>query len=236
MSTPLQAILFDLDDTLLDNNMEQFLPHYFQRLAAWVSHVMPPQEFIAHLMQATRAMMANDGRATNEEVFAAAFYPLAGRPREEMEPLFLQFYAQEFPQLREYTRRKPEARAVVQAAVERGYDLAVATNPLFPAAAIWQRLEWAGVADLPFRLVTTYENSRACKPSPIYFQQICADLGRPAEACLMVGDDPVDMAAARIGCPTFYIADAGKPLPPDVPAPSYRGTLADVAALLHDGP
>jgi FMN phosphatase YigB (HAD superfamily) len=232
MPIPLEALLLDLDDTLLENDMGRFLPHYFQRLSAWASAIMPPDEFIARLMQATHVMMANDGRDTNEEVFAAAFYPLAGRPREEMEPFFEQFYIQEFPKLRPYTRRKPEARTVVRAALDRGYDLVVATNPLFPAAAIWQRLEWAGVADFPYRLVTTYENSRACKPNPLYFRQICDTIGRPAEACLMVGDDPMDLAAAHVGCPTFYVGGDGQALPDDVPAPSYRGTLTDVMGLL----
>lgn len=73
MPTQLQALLLDLDDTLLENDMAQFLPHYFQRLSAWVSAIMPPVEFIAHLMQATQSMVANDGRDTNEEVFAAVF-------------------------------------------------------------------------------------------------------------------------------------------------------------------
>jgi HAD superfamily hydrolase (TIGR01549 family) len=231
-TTSFQAILFDLDGTLLDNDMDEFLPHYFQRLGDWVSSIVPHKPFIAHLMQATRAMMANDGRDTNEEAFAAVFYPLAGRPRAEMEPVFQDFYDREFPHLRQYTRRRPEARTVVQAALDHGCDVVVATNPLFPASAIWQRIEWAGVADLPFRLVTTYENSRACKPNPLYFEQICSTIGRPAHACLMVGDDPVDMAAAQVGCATFFAIDAGKALPPDTPPPTYRGTLADVAALL----
>lgn len=232
MPTPLKALLLDLDGTLLENNMERFLPHYFQRLSAWVSAIMPPNAFITHLMQATQKMLTNDGRDTNEEVFAAAFYPLAGRPREEIEPFLDQFYTREFPKLRADTRRRPEARTVVQMALDRGYDLVVATNPLFPATAIWQRLEWAGVADFPYRLVTTYENSRACKPNPLYFQQICDTIGRPAEACLMVGDDPMDLAAAHVGCPTYFLADDDTALPDDVPAPSFRGTLADIVKLL----
>ena len=77
-----QAILFDLDGTLLDSNMENFLPHYFARLAARVTDIAPPKAFIAHLLAATEHMLANDGRVTtNEEVFAAAFYPFAGHSR-----------------------------------------------------------------------------------------------------------------------------------------------------------
>ena len=54
--TKFQAILFDLDGTLLDSNMENFLPHYFSRLAARVAHIAPPKAFIAHLLAATEFM------------------------------------------------------------------------------------------------------------------------------------------------------------------------------------
>src|SRR5512136_216477 len=114
MSNTLKAILFDLDGTLLDSSMENFLPHYFSRLAARVADIVPPKVFIAHLLEATEVMMANDGRATNEEVFSAAFYPFAGYTRVELEPIFMDFYERDFPALREFTRRKPEARTVVQ--------------------------------------------------------------------------------------------------------------------------
>ena len=90
--TKFQAILFDLDGTLLDSNMENFLPHYFSRLAARVAHLAPPKVFIAHLLAATEHMLANDGRATNEAVFSAAFYPFAGHTRAELEPIFDDFY------------------------------------------------------------------------------------------------------------------------------------------------
>ncbi len=232
MDEAIRAILLDLDGTLLDNDMDQFLPHYFQRLGTWVRDIMPPQEFIDHLLRATQAMMANDGRATNEEVFAAAFYPLAGHGRAEMERVFVDFYAHEFPRLRQHTRRRPDARPLVQEALERGYDLVIATNPLFPATAIEQRMEWAGVAGFPYRLVTTYENSRACKPNLLYFKQVCTAIGRAPDECLMVGDDAMDMVAARLGCATFFVAAPGKELPAGIPTPSHRGTLADLRALL----
>ncbi len=232
MPQTIKAVLFDLDGTLLDNYMEAFLPHYFQRLAAWVSHILPPDEFLDHLMRASEAMMANDGRATNEEVFAATFYPLAGRPRHELEPVFADFYADEFPKLRQYTRRKPEARQAVQQAFDLGCDVVIATNPLFPATAIEERLEWAGVADFPYRLVTTYENSRACKPNLLYFEHILERIGQSAEACLMVGDENWDMVAAHLGCVTFLVPGPATRLDAATPSPTYRGTLAGLGELL----
>jgi FMN phosphatase YigB (HAD superfamily) len=229
----IKAILFDLDGTLLDSNMENFLPHYFKRLSARVAHIAPPKEFIAHLMAATEAMLANDGRATNEQVFSAAFYPFAGHARAELEPIFQDFYANDFPKLRENTRCKPEARPVVQLAFSLGYDVVISTNPLFPETATRQRLEWAGVDDFPYRLVTTYENSRFCKPNLRYFDAIAEYLGHPPEACLVVGDEDMDMVAGRVGCPTFLVPGPSTNLDPATPEPTYRGTLAELAALLE---
>ncbi len=233
MNKTIKAILFDLDGTLLDNHMEAFLPHYFQRLAARVAHVLPPDEFMDHLMRGSEAMMANDGRATNEEVFAATFYPLTGHPRHELEPVFADFYANDFPALRQYTRRKPAARQVVQRAFDLGCDVVIATNPLFPAVAIEQRLEWAGVADFPYRLVTTYENSRACKPNLLYYEHIMERIGRGPEACLMVGDEDWDMVAAHLGCATFLVPGPATRLDPATPPPTYQGTLAGLGELLQ---
>jgi FMN phosphatase YigB (HAD superfamily) len=233
MKIPIRAVLFDLDGTLLSNDMDVFLPHYFRLLTARVAHLVPPDGFMTHLMQATRAMLANDGHTTNEEAFAREFYPRVARSREELEPIFQDFYANDFPALRQYTQPKPEARQVVQQAFDLGYDVAIATNPLFPATAIEQRLEWAGVASFPYRLVTTYENSRATKPNLLYFEQILETLGHPAEAALVVGDEDMDMVAAHLGCSTFLVRGPRTELAASTPRPTYEGALAEVGVLLE---
>jgi FMN phosphatase YigB (HAD superfamily) len=233
MHHTIRAILFDMDGTLLDNDMNVFLPHYFELLSAHVAHILPREPFMARLMQASQKIQGNDGRATNEQVFAAAFYPLDGHLREEIEPLFLEFYAHTFPTLQAYTRRLPEARQVVQSAFDLGCDVVVATNPFFPATAVEQRLAWAGVADFPYRLVTSYENSRAAKPNLLYFEQILETIGQPPEASLVVGDEDMDMVAGHLGCRTFLVRGPRTELAPTTPKPTYEGTLADVGALLQ---
>lgn len=229
------AVLFDLDGTLLDNHMDTFLPHYFQRLTGRVSHILPADLFMARLLQGSQAMLDNDGSRTNEEAFAETFFPVAGQTREDLEPLFMDFYDRDFPALREYTGSKPEARSVVEAAFHGGRDVVIATNPLFPATAIHQRLEWAGVSDFPYNLVTTYENSRACKPNLIYFEHILEALGRSPEECLVVGDENMDMVAAHLGCSTYLVPGPATRLDPSTPEPAYRGTLDGVGQLLRDG-
>ncbi len=233
MKSPIRAVLFDLDGTLLSNDMDVFLPHYFRLLATRVARLVAPDEFMTHLMQASEAMLANDGHMTNEEVFAREFYPRVACSREELEPIFQDFYANDFPVLRQYTQRRPEARQVVQQAFDLGYDVAIATNPLFPATAVEQRLEWAGVDGFPYRLVTTYENSRATKPNLLYFEQILETLGHPAEAALVVGDEDMDMVAAHLGCSTFLVPGPRTELAASTPRPTYEGALAEVGALLE---
>jgi len=230
---PIRAVLFDLDGTLLDSNMEAFLPRYFKALSTCVAHLVEAERFIECLLQATQAMLENDGQDTNEEVFARAFYPKIGRSRETLEPVFERFYEREYPKLGHLTCRKPEARRVVGSAFALGHQVVIATNPLFPAKAITCRLGWAGIEDYPYSLVTSFENSRACKPNLRYFADIIDRLGLRAEACLVVGNEDLDMVAARLGCPTFLVTDHAAALGPQIPEPTYRGTLLDLEKMLQ---
>lgn len=228
-----KAILFDLDGTLLDHDMRNdFIPQYFALLTRHLAEWIPPDKLIASVMRGSDAMTDNDGSRTNEEAFAAVFYPLVGYPREELEPRFMDFYERIFPTLRQHTAPKPEARLAVQTAFDKGYDVVIATNPHFPTLATQHRLAWAGVEDFPFRKVTTYENSRFAKPSLGYYQEILDELGCAPEEALVIGDEAMDMVAARLGCATFLIPGPATKMEEIVPPPTYQGTLADVIALL----
>ncbi len=234
LDSDIKAILFDLDGTLLAVNLDLFIQQYLKLLSESLAHFIAPKKLIPCLLKASAALDKNDGTKTNEKVFEEIFFPLIGYKREEIEPIFDNFYDQVFPELRRYTRRKPEARSVVQLAFDRGIDVVIATTPLLPETAIVQRLEWAGVpvTDFPFRLITTFENSRANKPNIIYYKQILEEIGHPAERCLMVGDEDKDMMAANLGLKTFLVLGSNKEFDPNTPEPNYRGTLADLEKLL----
>jgi ribonucleotide monophosphatase NagD (HAD superfamily) len=59
-------------------------------------------------------------------------------------------------------------------------------------------------------------------------------ISRPPQACLMVGDEDMDMVAAHLGCRTFLVPSGRTELAPSTPQPNWQGTLGDVYALLQD--
>jgi HAD superfamily hydrolase (TIGR01549 family) len=225
----LKALLFDLDNTLLGNSMDTFMEPYFELVSGHVADLMAPRAFIAALMTGTRAVIANaDPELTNEEAFWQAFESDTGRSRHEFIPALDEFYKTRFSELQSLTEQRSVAPQVVQFALDAGYHVVVATNPLFPRVAIEQRLAWAGVPvdEHDFALVTTFENMHAAKPATAYYTEIVERLGiKPWEA-LMIGDDwDNDIAPAdRMKLHTYWVA------PDDVPAPAplqatSRGTL-----------
>jgi FMN phosphatase YigB (HAD superfamily) len=230
----IKAILFDLDGTLLDIDLDKFIPQYLNLLAQSVAHIIPPKKFISKILMASKAVEENNGKHTNDDVYTEVCFPLEGYSRKEIQPFIDNFYENDFSQLRECAKKKPEARDIVQTVFDKGYDVVIATTPLLPATAVEQRLEWAGVADFPYRLITTIENSHATKTLThlLYYEQILDKIGYPAESCLMVGDEDKDMIAKRLGMQTYFITGENKEFSPDIPEPTYKGSLAELKLLL----
>jgi FMN phosphatase YigB (HAD superfamily) len=234
----IKALLFDLDNTLLENDMETFIPAYLSALGDHMSEHFPPATFVRHIMRASNDMTTDtDPGCTNMEVFDAAFFPAVGRTRQELEPLFDDFYANRFPDLRHVTRPVSGARSLVEWALAQGFQVVIATNPLFPLTAIAQRLEWAGVSvdEFPYHLVTSYEDMHATKPHTAYYLEICQRLGREAEECLMVGDEwQMDVQPAlALGMQAYWIAAPDQAVPEGEFEPAGRGSLADFASWIR---
>ena len=234
----LKTILFDLDGTLLPIDTDRFVHQYMKSLSAHMGHLIPPAQLVQQIWASTEAMIRNtDPAHTNERVFADDFFPKVQKEETELMPVFDAFYREKFCHLQEVCPGLPGlARQVVQAALDRGYEVALTTNPIFPRMAIEERMRWIGVHDLPWRLVTVYEEMHACKPQPAYYQEVLSLLGRAPGECLMVGNDvQEDGIAAKVGIPVFFVTDHLINRT-DTPVPADRsGTLAQFLERLTVG-
>jgi FMN phosphatase YigB (HAD superfamily) len=235
------TLLFDLDNTLLGNQAEAFGPAYFQALARHLQPYAPPQSLIHTLLAAIQRMVENrQPDQTLEAVFDASFYPALGLEKEALRAAIDAFYIQEFPRLRQLTHPRPEAIQLVETALERGYRVAIATNPLFPRTAIMQRLEWAELPAerYPFSLVPSFETFHFAKPHADVLAEFLARMGWPTDPVVMVGDDlQNDIAPARkLGIPAFWIAPETAALPAGPEAPSAKGTITDLLPWLDATP
>jgi HAD superfamily hydrolase (TIGR01549 family) len=226
----MKAYLFDLDGTLLFINMDEFIKEYIKKLSAFVAHKIDPALFAPCLMASTRQMIVNENAdLTNEAVFDEHFFASCGVEREELWPLFHTFYEEVFPTLSHFSKSNPLARPLIERLLSKQKKVVVATNAVFPKIAIEARLKWAGVGDLPFDWITSYETSHSCKPNPQYYTEIAERIGVSPEECMMIGNDMQDdMVAGQTGCQTFlvtdYLVDRGKP----VYEVNGRGTFAEL--------
>jgi FMN phosphatase YigB (HAD superfamily) len=226
MEADVHGVLFDLDGTLLDIELGRFLETYFASLETAIGPVTPGVAVIPALSAATQRMMSDHPGRTNAEVFWEDFERRTGVPEPAWRPSIDRFYDHVFPGLSDTFGPMPGARRAVETAMGLGLRVALATNPIFPEVAVRHRLAWAGLDDLPFDVVTTYEVMHACKPAAAYYLETAELLGVPADDCLMVGDDRgLDLPASDVGMRTFYVG--GVPAAAD-----WSGDLTELAGLL----
>lgn len=231
-----RALLLDLDDTLLRNSMKEFLPNYFDALTAAVSDYMAAKPFLYALRHAVRQMITNtDLLQSNESIFWQAVEPLLRVNRATLEPVLDRFYEESFPMLAHTTAPVAGSQALLNTAKRAGWNIVIATNPLYPRLALQHRIQWAGLDEKDIDLITSYENMVSTKPHASYFAQIANMLCLVPQDCVMAGNHLTNdlVGAAAIGMKTFWVdiypvADA------DI-IPDGRGSLVDLRHWLFRG-
>lgn len=205
----IELVLFDLDGTLLPLDQDVFVKAYFSALAKnMAEHGYDPDKLIKAVWSGTLDMIRNNGEGTNEEVFWEGEKEIFGDGIIEDKPLFAEFYEKDFDKVKDVCGYNENARAAVERIKAMGLRVALATNPVFPAVATEHRMAWAGFTPADFELYTTYENSRYCKPNPLYYGEICGKLSVEPSRCLMVGNDVSDdMSAEELGMKVFLLTD-----------------------------
>jgi len=203
------TVLFDLDGTLLPMEQEHFTNTYFGLLAKKAApYGYDAETLVAAVWKGTKAMVKNDGTVKNCDRFWQTFAGALGQEVLKLRPEFDSFYANKFHGAKAATGENPLAKRAVDGLKAGGYDVILATNPLFPAVGIKTRLSWIGLAPEDFLEVTSYEKYSYCKPNPAYFAEILERTGKRPEECLMVGNDTAeDLPALELGLDVYLVTD-----------------------------
>jgi FMN phosphatase YigB (HAD superfamily) len=205
-----EAILFDLDGTLLPMDNDEFIKAYLGLLAKkMASYGYDKDLLIASLWKGTGAMIKNDGKQTNAEVFWKYFAKVFGERIYGDIRNFDTFYENEFHTAASVAFPTALAQIAVDLAREKADKVILATSPVFPEVAVRSRLSWAKVFPDSFDLITTYENSTFCKPNPAYYREIADKMQIDPARCLMVGNNTDEdiIPAQSLGMDTFLLTD-----------------------------
>lgn len=76
----LHAVLFDLDNTLILFDEDQFFGSYLQAIPEYFRDIMPPDEFRKRLLSATRELVKNNGEMSNLEYYREICEKIKVRP------------------------------------------------------------------------------------------------------------------------------------------------------------
>ena len=231
-----EGIFFDLDGTLLPMDNDAFTKGYLGLLAQAVApYGFEPKSMISAMWHGVAAMVKNDGSRTNDKAFWQVFAGLLGDFTYNHIADFDAFYTKEFHKAIAFTAPTELAAKAVSLARQKADKVVLATNPLFPRVAVNARLSWTGISPDAFDLITDYENSCYCKPSPTYYLDICEKMGVAPARCLMIGNNADEdvRAAQAAGLSTYLLTDcliaAGEL--PETPKGSFPDLIEFLKAL-----
>ena len=205
----IKAVLFDLDGTLLPMDEEYFKKIYFGEVYKKIAYLgYTLDELLKVIWYGTKAMIQNDGSQTNEELFWKKFIEVHPDRLEENKENFVDFYSNIFPTLGHTCGYQPLAKDFIKALKDKGYEVIIASNPIFPLVATKARIRWAGCNPDDFKYITAYENSRFSKPNLKYYEEVLEKTGYKPDEVIMVGNDVrEDMIVNKLGIDSYLITD-----------------------------
>lgn len=220
----IRAVLFDLDETLIDRSLaiQAFAADQYRRCAA-VLAAIAPERFESDFLE-----IEDSGRLPKKQVYPRLAERL-GLGAGAADAL-LADYTAHYPS---YATFRPEARTTIDALKALGMKLGIITNG--EAAVQNGKIDALGIRSLlDVVLISSVEG--ISKPDPAIFHRAAARLQLGDGECLFVGDNPkVDILGAEAaGMPAAWLENTLSPWPTDLPPPRRRlSTLADVLPMIQ---
>lgn len=197
----MRALLIDYDGTLSLVDENEFAQEYFQRLKDFVykeySLTVSSRSILECVEHITKFA---DGKKNNYERFLSCFI----KKYEflvDWKNVFDRFYKSDFfDGLRVLVKPNFCVIELLKKFKQTDHKVVLATNPVFPKVATIRRINWIGLNESDFDLITYMENSYFCKPDPRYFLQICSIINVRPDNCIMIGNDNLfDKSCEKVG-------------------------------------
>ncbi len=244
----LEAVLLDLDNTLILYDEIEYYHDYFEKIHHSFEDIFELDALKDRLVAGTLSLGSSKGEQSNRDQFMTVFASGHLEKRENLWRRFMKFYGNGYSEMGRNVSVPEGLHAGLLRLRQTGLKLVIASNPIFPVLAQQVRVRWGGLKPEWFDLFTSIENMRYVKPGTNYFLQACSLIGIAPENCLMVGNDPVnDMAAAGAGLRTYRTTDAemvdfasltltdeqrNNPLRV-IPEPDFKGPFSGVADVVE---
>jgi len=227
----IQAILFDLEGTLINVNMADFMRNYLGILAPRFAHLLSPEKFSKQLLRSLETSQSDPKPGqTNMQTFYDDFSKATGHSAPSLRPIFEEFYESDFPALRCLVQAIPQGVKVVEYAIQQGFLTAVASNPVLPLRAMWEHVRWAGLKPEHFKVIPALDTFHFCKPQLGFFREVAENLGVKPESCLLVSGQTQDIICRELGMKMFLIGTKESQDQAD-----YTGDLDDLFHLISQG-
>lgn len=231
----IKAVLLDLDDTLLHypHGGTSVVGEYMALLRRFFHQETDFTDLSRNLAGIIRKINPNDDPTqSNYRRYWEALGPVLPQSvtPETLENALNRFYVDYYPELNQFSEPIDIVPGLVEGLLERGYQVVIATNPLYPQYVIEMRTRWAGLDPAAFARVTYMENSHFAKPQPHYYEEIMAHIGYEPYEAIMVGDNWRNdiIPAAHVGMRTFWIENRFA-RPDQSVKPDGQGSLNDFA-------
>ncbi|MDD2444187.1 MAG: HAD family hydrolase, partial [Desulfotomaculaceae bacterium] len=139
------------------------------------------------------------------------------------------------PLLQQHCRAFPGMKEMMAELCKHNRRIVIATQSIFPIEPIQSRLNWAGVGDFPYELVTSCEHMHYCKPATEYYAEIVERIGVNPVNCLMVGNDTGgDLPASALGMKTFLLEERLIDKGNSTYRPDWHGKLPDLYYFMRE--
>jgi len=205
----IKNIIFDLDGTLINTKQDVFNKRFFEIVyKRFEEEGYKGKQICEVMMEGISLMLKNDGKDSNENIFIKNLIKETNISIDKLNNIFKKFYDSDYDLLKDCVNKIEVTNTIIETLKEKGYNLILATNPLFPKIAIEKRARWGNIDCSNFSYITSYENSSYCKPNINYYKEIIDKNNLKNEETIMIGNDLIeDLVIEELNIPCYINTD-----------------------------